>query len=74
MIVNSLAILPGGLGLADVSLPVLFNRLGVPGSLALAAGLTYRLVGCWLVRVIGFVSWQVLEGSAERRLEKGEHP
>jgi uncharacterized protein (TIRG00374 family) len=72
MVVNSLAILPGGLGLADVSLPVLFNRLGVPGSLALAAGLTYRLVGCWLVRFIGFVSWQLLEGSTGRKLEKAE--
>jgi uncharacterized protein (TIRG00374 family) len=70
MIVNSLAILPGGLGLADVSLPVLFNLLGVPGSLALAAGLTYRLLGCWFVRLVGFVSWQVLERSATRGLRK----
>jgi len=74
MVISSLAILPGGLGLADVSLPVVFNRLGVPGSLALAAGLTYRLLAFWLVRFIGFVSWQLLEGSAERKLKKGGDP
>jgi uncharacterized protein (TIRG00374 family) len=74
MVISSLAILPGGLGLADVSLPVLFNRLGVPGSLALAAGLTYRLLAFWLVRLIGFVSWQLLEGSAERKLKREENP
>jgi uncharacterized protein (TIRG00374 family) len=74
MVISSLAILPGGLGLADVSLPVLFNRLGVPGSLALAAGLTYRLLAFWLVRFIGFVSWQLLEGAGERKLKKGKHP
>ena len=74
MIISSLAILPGGLGLADVSLPVVFNRLGVPGSLALAAGLTYRLLAFWLVRFIGFVSWQLLEGAAERGLKRGENP
>jgi uncharacterized protein (TIRG00374 family) len=74
MVISSLAILPGGLGLADVSLPVVFNRLGVPGSLALAAGLTYRLLAFWLVRFIGFVSWQLLEGSTERKLKRGENP
>jgi len=74
MVISSLAILPGGLGVADVSLPVIFNRLGVPGSLALAAGLTYRLLAFWLVRFIGFVSWQLLEGSAERKLKRGGNP
>jgi uncharacterized protein (TIRG00374 family) len=74
MVISSLAILPGGLGLADVSLPVLFNRLGVPGSLALAAGLTYRLLAFWLVRFIGFIGWQLLEGSAQRKLKGEEHP
>jgi uncharacterized protein (TIRG00374 family) len=74
MVISSLAILPGGLGLADVSLPVLFNRLGVPGSLALAAGLSYRLLAFWLVRFIGFISWQLLESSAERKLKGEGHP
>jgi uncharacterized protein (TIRG00374 family) len=64
MVISTLAIVPGGLGLADVSLPVVFSRFGVPGSVALAAGLTYRLLAFWLVRLVGFTAWQVLEPGA----------
>jgi uncharacterized protein (TIRG00374 family) len=67
LVISVLSIVPGGLGLADVSLPVVFNRLGVPGSLALAAGLAYRLLAFWLIRVVGFFGWQVLETASERR-------
>jgi uncharacterized protein (TIRG00374 family) len=58
---SGLAALPGGLGLADLSIPGLFLRLGVQGAVALSAGLTYRLVAFWLVRFAGFLSWQYLE-------------
>lgn len=61
VLISGVASLPGGLGLADASIPVIFAGLGVPGAVALAAGLTYRLMAFWLVRFIGFVSWQVLE-------------
>lgn len=61
VLISGLASLPGGLGLADASIPVIFASLGVPGAVALAAGLTYRLMAYWMVRFIGFVSWQVLE-------------
>ncbi len=64
MVISTLAIIPGGLGLADVSLPVVFSRFGVPGPVALAAGLSYRLLAFWLVRLIGFTAWQVLESQA----------
>ncbi len=63
-VIGTLAMVPGGLGLPDVSVPVVFSRFGVPGSVALAAGLTYRLLAFWLVRLIGFTAWQFLE---ERR-------
>ncbi|HEX9331906.1 MAG TPA: flippase-like domain-containing protein [Anaerolineales bacterium] len=58
---SGLAALPGGLGLVDASLAVIFARLGAPGAVAVAAALSYRLIAFWLVRFIGFVSWQVLE-------------
>lgn len=64
LLLSSLAALPGGLGVADVSVPIVFARLGEPGSVALAAGLTYRLIAWWLLRFIGFVSWQVMEARA----------
>jgi uncharacterized protein (TIRG00374 family) len=62
LVLSGVAALPGGLGLADLSIPVIFNQLGVPGPVALAAGLTYRLIAFWLVRFIGFFAWQYLEG------------
>jgi uncharacterized protein (TIRG00374 family) len=72
MVISALAIFPGGLGLADVSLPVVFHRLGVPGSIALAAGLTYRLLAFWLIRFVGFAGWQLLEAHGSRRRQRGE--
>lgn len=61
LLMSGLASLPGGLGVADVSVPIIFARLGEPGAVALAAGLTYRLIAWWLLRFVGFVSWQVME-------------
>ncbi len=58
---SGLAALPGGLGLVDASLAVIFARLGAPGAVAVAAALSYRLIAFWLVRFIGFVAWQILE-------------
>jgi uncharacterized protein (TIRG00374 family) len=61
LLLSGLAALPGGLGLVDASLAVIFTRLGAPGAVAVAAALSYRLIAFWLLRFIGFVSWQVLE-------------
>ncbi|MGC8856857.1 MAG: flippase-like domain-containing protein, partial [Anaerolineae bacterium] len=62
LITSALAALPGGLGMADLSIPGIFLKLGVSGAAALSAGLLYRLIAFWLVRFIGFLSWQFLEG------------
>ena len=43
------------------SLAVVYARLGAPGAVAVAAALAYRLIAFWLLRFIGFVTWQVLE-------------
>jgi len=61
LLLSGLAALPGGLGLADLSLAVIYARLGAPGAVAVAAALCYRLIAFWLLRFIGFVTWQVLE-------------
>lgn len=61
LLLSGVAALPGGLGMADLSVPVVFARLGAPGPVALAGGLTYRLVAFWLVRLIGFAAWQIEE-------------
>ncbi len=61
LVLSGLAALPGGLGLTEASLAVIFARLGAPGAVAIAAALTYRLLAFWLLRLVGFASWQVLE-------------
>lgn len=58
---SGVSALPGGLVMTEAFVPVIFSRLGVPGSVAIAAGLTYRLIAFWLVRFIGYFSWLILE-------------
>lgn len=58
---SGVSALPGGLVMTEAFIPVIFSRLGVPGSVAIAAGLTYRLIAFWLVRFIGYITWLVLE-------------
>jgi putative heme transporter len=66
LLLSGLAALPGGLGLADISLAGLYAQLGVQSAAlnAAAAALAYRLIAFWLLRLVGFFSWQVLETRA----------
>jgi putative heme transporter len=57
MVVGSLGITPGGIGLVEGTLCVGLVSTGVPAALALAAVLLYRLVSFWLVTAVG---WLVL--------------
>jgi uncharacterized protein (TIRG00374 family) len=61
LVMSGLAALPGGLGLAELSLAVIYAKLGAPGPVAVAAALSYRLIAFWLVRFAGFITWQFLE-------------
>lgn len=61
LVMSGLAALPGGLGLAELSLAVIYAKLGAPGPVAVAAALSYRLIAFWLIRFAGFITWQFLE-------------
>ena len=61
------ASLPGGLGLADASLAIIYSRLGAPGAVAIAAALAYRLIAFWFIRLCGFFSWVFLE--AQKKID-----
>jgi uncharacterized protein (TIRG00374 family) len=61
LLFSGTAALPGGLGMTEAYVPVIFYWLGVPGSVALAAGLVYRLIAFWLVRFVGYFCWRALE-------------
>lgn len=58
---SGLTALPGGLVMTDAFVPVIFSWLRVPGSVAIAAGLSYRLIAFWLVRFVGYLCWLWLE-------------
>jgi uncharacterized protein (TIRG00374 family) len=57
MVVGSLGITPGGIGLVEGTLCLGLVGAGLPAALALAAVLLYRLVSFWLVMATG---WLVL--------------
>lgn len=58
---SGLTALPGGLVMTDAFVPIIFSWLRVPGSVAIAAGLSYRLIAFWLVRFVGYLCWLWLE-------------
>jgi hypothetical protein len=55
MVVGSLGITPGGIGLVEGTLCLGLVGAGLPAALALAAVLLYRLVSFWLVMATGWV-------------------
>ena len=73
LLLSGLAALPGGLGLADISLAGLYAQLGLRAGVlnAAAAALAYRLIAFWLLRLVGFVTWQVLEARPNSGVEAG---
>ena len=59
--INALGSVPGGVGLAEVSLAVLYTQFGIPPETAVVIALAYRLTDYWLPRVAGGVAWLWLE-------------
>lgn len=69
--INTLGAIPGGVGLAEVSLTALYAQFGISAGMALAIALAYRLTDYWLPRIVGGVAWLWLEGNFPRcTLEK----
>ncbi len=61
------AVLPGGVGLAEVSLSALYAQFGIPTEAALAIALAYRMTGYWFPRVAGGVALLWIEREEFRR-------
>ena len=61
------AVLPGGVGLAEVSLAALYAQFGIPTEAAVAIALAYRLTGYWFPRVVGGVALLWIEREEFRR-------
>ncbi len=59
--VNTFGAIPGGVGLAEVSLTALYTQFGVELERAVIIAMAYRLTGYWLPRAAGGLSWLWLE-------------
>ncbi len=69
--VNSLGAIPGGIGLAEVSLAMLYTQFGVPPETAVIIALAYRLTDYWLPRLAGGLAWFRLEQKYPERISEG---
>ena len=63
MSASSLAFLPGGFGVIEVTMIAALHAAGVPTSAATAAVLLYRAISCVLVVALGCVMWLVAAAS-----------
>ncbi len=61
--INLLGAIPGGIGLPEVSLTMLYAQFGISAEMSLTIALAYRLTGYWLPRVFGGIAWLWLEGN-----------
>ncbi len=59
--INTFGAVPGGVGLAEVSLSALYAQFGIAIEVAVAIALTYRLTGYWFPRVVGGLAWLWME-------------
>ncbi|WP_231515711.1 lysylphosphatidylglycerol synthase transmembrane domain-containing protein [Herbidospora cretacea] len=56
----ALAVVPGGLGVAEVGMAATYIAAGMSGGQAAAVVLLYRLVSYWMNLVIGWIAWILL--------------
>lgn len=61
--INTLGAIPGGVGLAEVSIATLYSQLGISTEMAITIAVAYRIIGYWLPRVIGGLAWSWIERS-----------
>ncbi|KKQ74499.1 MAG: hypothetical protein US94_C0003G0017 [Berkelbacteria bacterium GW2011_GWB1_38_5] len=60
-IISILSFIPGGIGITEASLSLIFIGFGVPPSISLAAVLVFRLISFWLPIPIGLASFLSLQ-------------
>ncbi|MBP2706493.1 UPF0104 family protein [Microbispora sp. RL4-1S] len=66
-----LALIPGGLGAAELGLGATLVAAGVAGGAATAVVLLYRLISFWAVLLVGWICWVLLLDSVRARLAGG---
>jgi len=65
-------VIPGGVGVVESSMAVLYNGLGIPPAATVVVVLGYRLISFWIPSLTGFPIAAYLERSQWRSLKKQE--
>ncbi len=55
-----LALVPGGLGIAEIGMAATFVSAGMTGVAAAAVVAIYRLISYWAVLIVGWSAWLLL--------------
>ena len=63
-------IIPGGVGVVESSMTVLYNQLGIPPATTVVVVLGYRLISFWIPSLAGFPIAAYLERSQRRSSSK----
>lgn len=74
VVVGSLPIVPGGLGLVEGSLAVILIAYGVGRVPAVSAALAFRLVNYWLAIPVGWLAVGLIAGRERLRGDRGREP
>jgi len=54
-LIGKATFLPGGLGIVEGAMAVMYDRLGVPDPISVVVILTYRVISFWLPTLLGFL-------------------
>jgi uncharacterized membrane protein YbhN (UPF0104 family) len=65
-------IIPGGVGVVESSMAVLYNGMGVPQATTVVVVLGYRLISFWIPSLVGFPIAAYLQSSQSRSAKKQE--
>ena len=66
LLLGRLSILPGGLGIVEGTMTVLYDGLGVPNPITVVVILAYRAISFWLPALLGFLFASYLQHTSQR--------
>jgi uncharacterized membrane protein YbhN (UPF0104 family) len=69
----ALALIPGGLGVAEIGMAATFIATGVTGGTAAAVVTLYRLISYWVILIAGWLAWLFLLEGFRARLRTAGH-
>ncbi len=66
LLLGRLSILPGGLGIVEGTMTVLYDGLGVPNPITVVVILAYRAISFWLPALLGFLLVPYLQHTSQQ--------